>query len=730
MNKSEKIKGKIELDISAKIMLSFFGVILLIGLGVNYFLINFLELYLKQKMIAPESIHDLITYYSLISIVGIVLFAVISTVLSFFVFRFIIKDIISLKNAMIEVARGNLSYPVIVNGRGAVAKMAIVFKEIVEGISKYKNEARLYSEKFEKGMSQQSSDLQKVLDSVADDKLALEDQRSAVLNILEDMHESQEELGDSKKHLEQKHYELKSLKELGDDLTSVIDVDEVVVLLKDYLKKASQACVITVMISNPSEAGDFQFKSFLNTPVGEDYLKFIKKEILVYMRKKSNNFDKSYLRLLDKIMPSLEGKRMDNDIKELPAKTILAPLVAGEKVFGAIHFSYCENKKSFAKKESDLISSLASTFSISVARLQAVDQYQHSKTKSLIKGLNDGVIMFTNEKNIVLTNPKATEYTGFSYISHSLDDFIKLFASLEIEEKINLAITEGLVSHIKDVKLLKKYYEMIVSPVKDSSGEIVGGSIIMHDITYMKEIDRVKTEFVSVASHQLRTPLTAIKLFTEMLIGEDVGKLNKDQKEYLDNVYNSTERMVRLVNDLLNVTRIESGRLRVSPQDTDISEFIKDVIIEAKPGAKMDNTIIRFRKVKIPKVPLDQNLFRQVIQNMISNAIRYSDPEKGEVQVAAKKDKDNFIISVSDNGIGIPKNMQKRIFEKFYRADNAIKAVTEGTGLGLYVSRMIVENSGGKIWFESVENKGTTFYVKMPLSGMRAIEGERGLAIS
>jgi len=302
-----------------------------------------------------------------------------------------------------------------------------------------------------------------------------------------------------------------------------------------------------------------------------------------------------------------------------------------------------------------------------------------------------------------------------------------------LKTAVDEALREGKTSHINEAKLINSYFEIFVTPVKESGGGIAGGAIILHDITFLKEIDRMKTEFVSVASHQLRTPLTAVKLFTEMLARGEVGPVKKEQKEYLDNINQSTDRMVRLVNDLLNITRIESGRLRIEPVPTDVCDFVKNIVEETMPLAEMKKIKLSYASCPAGSaiLPLDVNLFRQVIHNLIVNAIRYSLPEHGKVEVAIEINKQkNYIFSVKDNGIGIPEAAQKRIFEKFYRADNAVKAETEGTGLGLYVSKMIVESSGGKMRFESREGLGTTFIVSMPGSGMPVKKGERGLVIS
>lgn len=204
--------------------------------------------------------------------------------------------------------------------------------------------------------------------------------------------------------------------------------------------------------------------------------------------------------------------------------------------------------------------------------------------------------------------------------------------------------------------------------------------------------------------------------------------------------------MIALVNDLLNVSRLETGRLKIEPKPTQIEDFIQSIIDEAVPMANSHKCKIIFQKPKkkLPKIPVDPTLMRQVIHNLITNAIRYSPKKEGRVIITLKqvtidnlqltkkeKVKGQVLISVADSGVGIPEEAQSRIFEKFFRADNAIKAEAEGSGLGLYVAKMIMEASGGKIWFESPPkgNKtGAIFYASLPIKGMGKKEGEKSLA--
>jgi PAS domain S-box-containing protein len=438
------------------------------------------------------------------------------------------------------------------------------------------------------------------------------------------------------------------------------------------------------------------------------------------------------LKVVKNIKPRFYGKRFDNSVIIKSLSKIILPIKVADRTLGLIYI--ISDKPILTNTdERSLIDAMVSAFSLSIDRIYTLIHTQHSKTQSLVESLSDGVIMFNYNKDIVLKNPAFIKYTGLKIKDITLDDFLNSFTSKKLKEFVDQALEWNRISHINEVPLGHKYYEIFVTPVKNNQKKIVGGAVILHDITELRKMDQMKTEFVSVASHQLRTPLTAIKLFTDMLIRGEVGGINKEQKEYLENVHQSTERMVRLVNDLLNVTRIESGRLRIEPQYLDIKSFILNIIAETKPLVQSRKQTIIFNdgNIKLPKIPLDQNLIRQVIHNLIINAVHYSPEQIGKIIVSVnKKGKDNFIISVSDNGIGIPGEVQEKIFKKFYRADNAIKALTEGTGLGLYVSKMIVKSSGGKIWFTSKKNKGATFFVQMPIKGMEKKEGERGLAIS
>lgn len=238
------------------------------------------------------------------------------------------------------------------------------------------------------------------------------------------------------------------------------------------------------------------------------------------------------------------------------------------------------------------------------------------------------------------------------------------------------------------------------------------GSLV--DISRQKTLDRAKDEFISVASHQLRTPLGSIRWNLELLL-ENGKLLPEDVADYAHEAYTSTIRMTGLVNDLLSVARIEQGRVQNIPEKTDLVGIIKDAAKEMQPIAArrkvhLDTVDV---KDKHAEVIIDPKRFREVVQNLLSNAVKYT-PAKGKVTVGMEYHVKEFVVSVSDNGIGIPLEDQSKLFSKFYRATNVTTTDTEGSGLGLFVVRSYVEAWGGRVWFTSQTGVGTTFYVSVP----------------
>ena len=232
----------------------------------------------------------------------------------------------------------------------------------------------------------------------------------------------------------------------------------------------------------------------------------------------------------------------------------------------------------------------------------------------------------------------------------------------------------------------------------------------------LKQLDDLKSDFVSLVTHQLRTPLSGIRWSLSMLLNNEMGELNPDQKLYLMKTYESNNRMISLINDMLNADRVDSGTLKFKFTLTDLVDLLDNVLVELWPHASKKNVKLKFfPREEVPKVLIDPENMRVVLQNLLDNAIKYS-RDGTEVRVGVKKIGDDVEIAVQDYGIGIPLDHQSKIFTRFFRAPNAVHTETDGSGLGLYIVESIVKKHHGTIRFTSTENESTTFYVTLPLN--------------
>ncbi|MFH1462337.1 MAG: HAMP domain-containing sensor histidine kinase [bacterium] len=239
--------------------------------------------------------------------------------------------------------------------------------------------------------------------------------------------------------------------------------------------------------------------------------------------------------------------------------------------------------------------------------------------------------------------------------------------------------------------------------------------IITRSFERLADANRLKTEFVSIVSHQLRSPLSNLKWATELLMSGRVSKVTEKQLEYFKILKENNSRMEELVSDLLIVSKIEQGKLPLKKKEIVLKGLVEEAIEGVKIFAKASNVKIEFKaEGGQPKVIVDPSQIKLVVENLLDNAIRYIEKE-GRVKIKLEKKDKALYFEIQDNGAGIPKNDQKHIFQKFFRSGNALRNQTEGSGLGLYIAKFVVEKSGGKINFKSREGKGSTFWFTIPL---------------
>lgn len=340
---------------------------------------------------------------------------------------------------------------------------------------------------------------------------------------------------------------------------------------------------------------------------------------------------------------------------------------------------------------------------------------ERKKISLVFNNFIDGIIILDEQDKIFLINPEAVKLLELD-VEKLLGKSFKMMTYFPKTKPIESILSSGLKNiYRKEINLDKDFIiELSVVPL-DLGRNTTNHLLIIHDVSKEKIISKMKTEFVSLTAHQLRTPLSTIKWSMSMLKKGDFGKLTKKQNEVIENTSQSNDGLISLVDDLLNVTHIEEGKYLYKTEVADIREIITNVISGRKNGLTEKNIKIVFESPKdFPKTLLDPNKIKLVIQNLVDNAIKYSSISK-KVNISLKSDDKKIEFKIQDYGIGIPNKQQEKIFVEFFRANNAIKKDSIGSGLGLFLSKKIVEAHGGKIWFESEENKGTIFYFSLPI---------------
>lgn len=339
---------------------------------------------------------------------------------------------------------------------------------------------------------------------------------------------------------------------------------------------------------------------------------------------------------------------------------------------------------------------------------------ERERAASIVNNLSDGLIVL-NRSRIYLVNPQAEKFLGTpqkELVGRKLEDIneIERMKALAKTFKKGRDIFRQEVLIDKNLTLEMSTVPMVVK------GENIGLMIILHDITREKTVERMKTEFVSLAAHQLRTPLSVIKWTLKMLMEGDMGEVTEGQRDLIEKSYQSNERMIGLINDLLDITRIEEGRYLYQPVLADLVDVAGSVFKDREDEIKRKGLVFHFQKPRgrVPRVTMDVEKMKLVIQNLLENAIRYT-PAAGKVSASINADKDKIEFKIEDGGIGIPRDQQAKIFTKFFRGSNVIRVETEGSGLGLFISKNIVEAHGGKIWFESKEGSGSIFHFSLPV---------------
>jgi PAS domain S-box-containing protein len=412
--------------------------------------------------------------------------------------------------------------------------------------------------------------------------------------------------------------------------------------------------------------------------------------------------------------------------EKAPRAYLAAPIVSRGRVHGVL-MDYFFGPHEYTSREIELLSTLAAQAAIAMENTRLYHETVAQKTQltQIFDSTSDGIILVGTHGRIEAANRRAGELLGVAsqnIVGLGLADLVS--GHFDAVSEYGRAVTAFKLSLLEDQNGIKegdlvlpsarRVLHWTAQPTRDSAGYPVGLTLTFRDVTREREADQMKTDFVSFATHQLRTPLAGIKWMLE-LAAQEPG-LPEEAGSFIQDARASADRLIGLVNDLLDVSRLERGKITFAPQAIRLEELTRSVLEEV-------NLLIQEKRHRLsvsggeelPPVVADPQLLRQVLLNLVSNAIKYTLPG-GEIAIHMTREGEAVQWAIRDSGVGIPKAAQARLFEKFYRADNVVTIETEGTGLGLYLVRLIVERCGGKIWCDSEEGHGSTFSFTLPLN--------------
>ncbi|NPV78147.1 MAG: GAF domain-containing protein [Anaerolineae bacterium] len=489
--------------------------------------------------------------------------------------------------------------------------------------------------------------------------------------------------------------ELETLTELGRSVTASLNLDEVF-----------SAIVNAAVNLTGAEEGSLLL---LDEATGE-----------LYMRA-AHNFQEDFVRtfrlpvkdstissVIHTSQPVLVNEKSPQKIKTayLVHSLIYVPLILHDHPVGALGVDNRMENAPLKERDLKLLEALAefAVIALENARLYSVTEQEKNKFQTVLAGIQDGVLLVDKSGNVALVNDVARSILNLPADWKTGGPVSAILAQQELKELFEQG--ESLSNRAETASPDGRVWDARLVAIPE-----VGKVVSFHDITHLKKLDRIKSDFVNTVSHDLRSPLTAILGYIELL--GRVGPLNEAQQDFVQRVVNSAQSITGLVDELLNLGRIEAG-FDSRRENIHLDQLIRLSLESFKPQiAEKQIRLVSDLAKEIPAIQANPVQMRQMVDNLLDNAIKYT-PKNGSVTIRSIIEQNQIILQVADTGVGIPASDLPYIFDKFYRAGNVENAVA-GTGLGLSIVRSIVENHGGRIWVDSVVKKGTTFTVVLPL---------------
>jgi PAS domain S-box-containing protein len=533
--------------------------------------------------------------------------------------------------------------------------------------------------------------------------------------------------------MQRRMYEVSILKELGERIGYSLNVQKIVDVITGSLRKLLPYSTVSYLLLG--DEGKVIFHSILEESVNKRFIIDVKSRMIESLVALSNNKIKE-----DEIDESISGTITDESSKAGIKSFFNVPVIINDKPRGLLNVASTKFGL-YKEDEMSILYTIMNQASTAVSKLESILNQEKGKLNSMVESMADGVFMVDTRNRLLVINPAAIEMLGIRKSNPTIFDVLDALASqFDLRTKIEESIRKDTLTVEEELKINNKVLRILISPVKDNENEALGAVVLFHDITKEKAIEKMREDFTSMMVHELRSPLTGIRSIANLLKEDKIKNEQKKYQEFIELIVSNSASMLGLVNDLLDVAKLEAGKFQIVKKDTDVKKIIDMHVESYQPQAKEKNLIIEANIIgELPIVQADENKLGQVLNNLLSNAIKFT--EKGKIVISAlfvkkgdalmqkisgsgmiwpgikdeiKFESDSLIFGVTDTGVGIREEEVTKLFNKFTQLEQSATSEKKGTGLGLVISKGIVEAHGGKIGVFSKEGQGSTFYFIIP----------------
>lgn len=514
------------------------------------------------------------------------------------------------------------------------------------------------------------------------------------------------------RELQQKIYQAQVLKEINERIGYSLDTNKIVDIITSSLGNLLEYDTVSHLVVD--ESGKVGFKCHVENTVTHDFVAQVKEKMLMSYSAITNTEIKP-----GQVDESVTGNILDDGLHLQLESFFNLPVVISGKLVGLINVASSERGR-YGEEQASILYTITNQAATAVSKLQSILESEKGKLAAIIYSLTDGVVTLDLDNNLLVSNPAVIDILEIR-IDKPLtffDIIDSLAGKVDLRTKIEQAVKQDKLISVPEVVMKNKALELTIRPVKSTQGDMIGVSVVFHDITTEKALEKLRQEFTAMMVHELRAPLTAVRWSSESLIknlqqsqGVEPAKI----KDTVVTIETASNNMLELVNDLLDVAKIEAGKFELNLQEYDLIEVVREQSAVFQQQAQLKHLTINLIVPERLKLKFDRVRIGQVLGNLISNAIKYTDAGTIDLHVAADQAQHQVVVAVKDSGIGVAREDLADLFSKFKQLKGSDHA-RKGTGLGLVVSKGIVEAHGGKIWAESAgENMGSTFSFSIPI---------------